>query len=216
MQKIPLHYPVTLALAALLLSGCASTAQAPTKAPEPAKDSNDSKDTKDPNDAYLSTYKPLPSGPVLITNATILTAAGDRIERGSILLQDGRVSGVGNIQAPAGATVVDASGKWVTPGIIDGHRHRGGYGSHFFYKQKTAYEMTDPVTAEVWAEHAVWPHDPQFPLALAGGVTAMQILPGSGNLIGGRSVTVKNVPARHVDQMKFPGEIGRASCRERV
>src|SRR5215203_1527708 len=131
MQKIPLHYPVTVALAALLLGGCASTAQATRKAeapatPEPAKDSKDSKDTsdtKDPNDAYLSTYKPLPSGPVLITNATILTAAGDRIERGSILLQDGRVSAVGNIQAPAGATVVDATGKWVTPGIIDAHSH---------------------------------------------------------------------------------------------
>jgi imidazolonepropionase-like amidohydrolase len=65
--------------------------------------------------------------------------------------------------------------------------------------------MTNPVTAEVWAEHSVWPQDPQFPLTLAGGVTAMQILPGSANLIGGRSVTVKNVPAQHVDQMKFPG-----------
>jgi len=207
MQKIPLHYPVTVALAALLLGGCASTAPAPTKAeapatPEPAKDG---KDTKDPNDAYLSTYKPLPSGPVLITNATILTAAGDRIERGSILLQDGRVSAVGNIQAPAGATVVDATGKWVTPGIIDAHSHLGVYASPGVEAHEDGNEMTNPVTAEVWAEHAVWPQDPQFPLALAGGVTAMQILPGSGNLIGGRSVTVKNVPARHVDEMKFPG-----------
>ena len=61
------------------------------------------------------------------------------------------------------------------------------------------------MTANVWAEHSVWPQDPQFPLTLAGGVTAMQILPGSANLIGGRGVTVKNVPAQHVDQMKFPG-----------
>ena len=208
MQNNPLHYPVTLALVALLLSGCASTAQTPTKAPEPAKDSNDSndsKDTKDPNDAYLSTYKPLPSGPVLITNATILTAAGDRIERSSILLQDGRVAAVGNVQAPAGATVVDATGKWVTPGIIDAHSHLGVYASPGVEAHEDGNEMTNPVTAEVWAEHAVWPHDPQFPLALAGGVTAMQILPGSANLIGGRSVTIKNVPARHVDEMKFPG-----------
>ncbi len=208
MQKIPLHYPVTVALAALLLSGCASTAQAPAKAPEPAKDSKDIRDTKDPNDAYLSTYKPLPSGPVLITNATILTAAGDRIERGSILLQDGRVASIGgggNVQAPAGATVVDATGKWVTPGIIDAHSHLGVYASPGVQAHEDGNEMSNPVTAEVWAEHAVWPHDPQFPLALAGGVTAMQILPGSANLIGGRSVTVKNVPARHVDEMKFPG-----------
>ncbi|MEA2564071.1 MAG: hypothetical protein QOH06_5575 [Acidobacteriota bacterium] len=213
MQNNPLHYPALLSLAALLLGGCAtamSPSEAPAKAEAPAtpEPSRDSKDTRDPNDAYLSTYKPLPSGPVLITNATILTAAGDRIERGSILLQDGRVSmvgGSGNIQAPAGATVVDATGKWVTPGIIDAHSHLGVYASPGVEANEDGNEMTNPVTAEVWAEHAVWPHDPQFPLALAGGVTAMQILPGSGNLIGGRSVTVKNVPALHVDQMKFPG-----------
>ena len=65
--------------------------------------------------------------------------------------------------------------------------------------------MTNPNTAEVSAEHAIWPQDPQFDLALAGGVTTMHILPGSGNLFGGRSVTVKNVPARTADAMKFPG-----------
>jgi imidazolonepropionase-like amidohydrolase len=205
MQKNPLCYPAFAALAALLLSGCATAAPSPAKAEAPAEQP---KDTKDPNDAYLSTYKPLPSGPVLITNATILTAAGDRIERGSILLQDGRIAGIGGsgtVQAPAGATVVDAAGKWVTPGIIDAHSHLGVYPSPGVEAHSDGNEMTEPVTADVWAEHAVWPHDPQFPLSLAGGVTAMQILPGSANLIGGRSVTVKNVPARHVDQMKFPG-----------
>ena len=213
MQRNQLRY-TTAVLATLLLSGCATApppAAAPVKAEkaaaaEPAKDG---KDTRDPNDAYLSTYKPMPSGPVLITNATILTAAGDRIERGSILLQDGRIAGIGgsggSVQAPAGATVVDATGKWVTPGLIDAHSHLGVYAAPGDWAHEDGNEMTNPVTAEVWAEHAVWPQDPQFPLALAGGVTAMQILPGSANLIGGRSVTIKNVPARHVDQMKFPG-----------
>src|SRR5258708_39643831 len=65
--------------------------------------------------------------------------------------------------------------------------------------------MTSPNTAEVSSEHAIWPQDPQFELALAGGVTTMHILPGSGNLFGGRSVTVKNVQARTADAMKFPG-----------
>ena len=65
--------------------------------------------------------------------------------------------------------------------------------------------MTSPNTAEVSAEHAIWPQDPQFDLALAGGVTTMHILPGSANLFGGRGVTVKNVPARTADAMKFPG-----------
>ncbi|HEX6862805.1 MAG TPA: hypothetical protein VF414_08320, partial [Thermoanaerobaculia bacterium] len=107
MQKNPLLYPAFAVLTALLLGGCATAAAptpsaAPAKAEAPAaaeepKDDKDTKDSKDPNDAYLSTYKPLPSGPVLITNATILTAAGNRIERGSILLQDGRISAVGNV-----------------------------------------------------------------------------------------------------------------------
>jgi len=65
-------------------------------------------------------------------------------------------------------------------------------------------EMTSPVTAQVWAEHSVWPEDPQFEKALAGGVTTVQILPGSGNLIGGRGVTLKNIPSVTVQGMKFP------------
>ena len=66
-------------------------------------------------------------------------------------------------------------------------------------------EATSPNTAEVWAEQSVWPQDPQFSRALAGGVTSFQILPGSANLFGGRSVTVKNLPGRSVMDMKFPG-----------
>ena len=199
-----------LALLAASLPGCASTAPAapaetapkasetPATAPAPAK--------PDPNDAYRSTYRPLPSSPVLITNATILTAVGDRIENGSLLLRDGKVAAVGaQIEAPAGVTVVDARGKWVTPGIIDAHSHLGVYASPGVDATSDGNEATEPVTADVWAEHSVWPQDPQFPLAVAGGVTTQQILPGSANLIGGRSVTVKNVPAVHVDQMKFPG-----------
>ena len=65
--------------------------------------------------------------------------------------------------------------------------------------------MTDPVTANVWAEHGVWPQDPGFQTALEGGITTLQILPGSANLIGGRGVTLKNVPATTYQAMKFPG-----------
>jgi imidazolonepropionase-like amidohydrolase len=65
--------------------------------------------------------------------------------------------------------------------------------------------MTNPTTPEVWAEHSVWPQDPGFSRALAnGGVTTLMVLPGSGNLMGGRSVTLRNVPGRTVQQMKFP------------
>ncbi|NCF15765.1 MAG: amidohydrolase family protein, partial [Gammaproteobacteria bacterium] len=104
-----------------------------------------------------------------------------------------------------GADVVDATGKWVTPGIIDVHSHLGVYPSPGTVSHSDGNEATAPVTAEVWAEHSVWPHDPGFTTALAGGVTAMQILPGSANLVGGRGVTLKNIPGRNVMDMKFPG-----------
>ncbi|MEA2600080.1 MAG: hypothetical protein QOF89_1072 [Acidobacteriota bacterium] len=180
-----------------------AAATSPSPAAEPVAPAPASKTAQAP---YPSTYQPLPSQPVLITNATILTAAGDRIGRGSILLRDGKVAAVGaNVDAPAGAVVVDGTNKWVTPGIIDAHSHLGVYASPSVDGNDDGNEATNPNTAEVWAEHSVWPQDPQFPLALAGGVTAMQILPGSANLFGGRSVTVKNVPARGVYGMKFPG-----------
>ena len=66
-------------------------------------------------------------------------------------------------------------------------------------------EATSPVTAEVWAEHSVWVQDPQYKLALAGGITTFHVLPGSANLFGGRGVTLKNISANTVPEMKFPG-----------
>ena len=93
----------------------------------------------------------------------------------------------------------------MTPGVIDTHSHLGVYAAPGIESLPDGNEMTNPNTAEVSSEHAIWPQDPQFELALAGGVTTMHILPGSGNLFGGRSVTVKNVPARTADAMKFPG-----------
>ena len=123
----------------------------------------------EPAGLYASTYKPLPSFPTLITNATVLTAAGDRIEGGSVLMRDGKIAAVGRqIDPPTGALVIDARGKWVTPGIIDAHSHLGVYASPEVDAHSDGNEMTDPVTADVWAEHSFWPQDPQIPLALAG------------------------------------------------
>ena len=156
--------------------------------------------------AYASTYQPFPSRPTLIRNGTILTAAGPVIERGSVLLRDGRIAAVGTaVTPPADALIVEADGKWITPGIIDTHSHLGVYAAPAVQALSDGNEMTNPNTAEVSAEHAIWPHDPQFDLAIAGGVTAMHVLPGSANLFGGRSVTLKNVPARTAEGMKFPG-----------
>ena len=82
----------------------------------------------------------------------------------------------------------------------------GDYSYIGVFAQKAAYEITSPVRPEVWAEHSVWPQDPGFSRALAnGGVTTLQILPGSANLFGGRGVTLRNVPARTMQGMRFPG-----------
>lgn len=155
---------------------------------------------------YVSTYTRQPSPAVLIRNATILTAAGPELRQASILLADGKISAVGTqVAAPAGATIVEGKGKYVTPGIIDAHSHLGVYAAPGTPSQSDGNEATDPVTAQVWAEHSFWPQDPQIPLAIAGGVTVIQVLPGSANLVGGRSATLRLIPARTVQEMKYPG-----------
>ncbi|MBB5014676.1 amidohydrolase [Rehaibacterium terrae] len=155
---------------------------------------------------YASTYRAVPAAPVLIRNATVLTGTGERLDGADVLMADGKIAGVGHgLQAPAGAQVVDGSGKWVTPGIIDVHSHLGVYPSPGVSAHSDGNEMTQPVTPHVWAEHGVWTQDPGFATALAGGVTTLMVLPGSGNLIGGRGVTLKNVYADSVQAMKFPG-----------
>ena len=154
---------------------------------------------------YPSTYQPLPSEPTLITHATILTGTGQRLEDARLLLVDGKIAWVGQGETPEGAREVDASGRWVTPGLIDVHSHLGVYPSPGVQATADGNEATDPVTADVWAEHSIWPQDPGFSRALAGGITSLQILPGSANLIGGRGVTVKNVYSTSYQGMKFPG-----------
>jgi imidazolonepropionase-like amidohydrolase len=154
---------------------------------------------------YSSRYQPMASGATLLTGATVLTGTGERLDRADVLISDGKIQAVGEDLDAGDATVIDASGRWVTPGVIDVHSHLGVYPSPGTESHSDGNEATSPNTAQVWAEHSVWPHDPGFVTALAGGVTTMQILPGSANLFGGRSVTLKNVPGRNVQDMKFPG-----------
>jgi len=187
------------AAGALALAACAT-------APGP-KSANAAPAAFDKN-PYPSTYRAYPGTPTALVGATVYDGAGARIDNGTVLFADGKVVGVGgpDLAIPAGFTRLDGTGKFVTPGVIDIHSHLGVYPSPAVEAHSDGNELTGPTTPEVWAEHSVWPQDPGFSRALAnGGVTALQILPGSGNLIGGRSVILKNVYARTVQGMKFPG-----------
>jgi imidazolonepropionase-like amidohydrolase len=193
-STISLNRAVLLALSCSLLAGCGESK--PEKAPPVTINT----------DPFPSTYQPMASEPTLITNVTIIDGIGGMIESGSVLMLDGKISAVGDTtKVPEGTVVIDGTGKWLTPGIIDVHSHLGVYATPEANAHSDGNEATNPVTAQVWAEHSIWPQDPGFSRALAGGVTSLQILPGSANLVGGRAVTVKNVPNRVVQEMKFPG-----------
>ena len=153
---------------------------------------------------YQSTYAPRQAEPFVIRNASVYDGTGAELLQVDVAVRNGRIVGVGSALNTDGVTVIDAQGQWLTPGIIDVHSHLGVYPSPSIDSTSDGNEATAPSTAQVWAEHSVWPQDPQFGLALAGGVTSLQILPGSANLFGGRGVTLKNVPSRTVMGMKFP------------
>lgn len=156
--------------------------------------------------AHASTYRALPGRPTAITGVTLLTGTGRQIEDATVVFADGKILEVGSgIAPPVGTDAIDGRGMWMTPGLIDVHAHLGAAASPAVWAHADSNESTDPVSAQTWAEHSIWPQDPGFNRALAGGITTMQILPGSANLFGGRSVVVKNVPAATAQAMKFPG-----------
>ena len=190
---------------AALAGGCASAGARQASKPTPqAAQAAESSSTE--RAQYPSSYRRHPNPPVVIRNATIMTATGQEIANGSLLMKDGKIVAIGkSVDAPADAAVVDGTGKYVTPGLIDDHSHLGVYAAPGTDAESDGNEATNPVTAEVWAEHSFWPQDPQIPLAIAGGITTIQALPGSANLIGGRSAILKLIPARTVQEMKFPG-----------
>ncbi len=184
---------------AALLSGCAALTREKPKLAAPVRINQD---------PYPSTYQRYPGSLTVIRHATVFDGAGKQINDGTIVFGNGKIVAIGgaDLASPAGATEIDGAGKYVTPGIIDVHSHLGDYPSPGVQSLSDGNEATGFARPEVWAEHSVWPQDPGFARALInGGITSLQILPGSANLFGGRSVVLKNVPARTAQGMKFPG-----------
>lgn len=150
--------------------------------------------------------RPASSPVTLIRGGTLLTVTRGTIEGGDMLMRDGKIAAVGQrLDAPPGAVVVDAAGRYVMPGIVDTHSHMGVYPWPEVDANSDGNEATDPVTSMVRALDSVWAEDPEFERARAGGVTTVQILPGSANLIGGEAQTIKLRPGVDVGRMVFEG-----------
>ena len=188
-------------LVALVLYGCSEENNMFSSEAEGSVTNYD----EDLHGTYASTYAPLGSENIVIRNATVFDGDGNKFQNYDVHFSNGEIQAVGSGLVVDGADEIDGTGKFVTPGIIDNHSHMGVYPAPGVRTSSDGNEATNPVTAEVWAEHSVWSQDPQYKLALAGGITTFHVLPGSANLFGGRGVTLKNVSANTVPDMKFPG-----------
>ena len=135
---------------------------------------------------------------VLIKNAVVMTVTHGNIKNGSIYVKDGKIAAVGeNVSAPAGVAVVDAGGKFVTPGIIDSHSH--------IALDDDVNEATSPITPHMMMMDAFDYQDKAIYRGLAGGVTTSLLLHGSANMIGGQAVVIKHKYGLGRDAMLFPG-----------
>ncbi len=134
---------------------------------------------------------------VVIKNATVMTASHGTLEHASVWIHQGKIAGVGaSVDAPAQAQVIDATGKYVTPGIIDPHSHSA--------LGDDVNEATSPVTPSMMMIDAFDSSDAALYDALAGGVTTELLLHGSANMIGGQAVVIKNKFGLPREGMLFP------------
>ena len=141
--------------------------------------------------------------------ATVLTVSHGEINDADFIVHDGKFLAVGKrgeVAVPAGARIHDVSGKVVIPGLVDTHSHIGIYPRPAVEAHQDGNEMTGAVQAGIRALDAIWPEDPGIRMALTGGVTTANIMPGSGNVIGGQTLYVKLRPGPITHMMVQPGK----------
>ena len=150
---------------------------------------------------------------VVIAGGRVVPVEGEPIEGGIVLLRDGKIAAVEGpgFDVPPGVAVVDATGKWVLPGFIDAHAHAGVAEEAEGWAGQDTNERTDPVAAHVRAIDAINPADLGFRDAIAGGVLAVNVNPGSANPIGGQTAAIK-CWGRTVDQMVLREPAGMKSA----
>ncbi len=191
-------YRLLFRASAFAACGCANLLATPSEDAIPV--------AQTPAEKIAPAAAPLPEGPLLLLRgATVMTAAGPTLPRGDVLLRGSRVEAVAaDIVPPPDARVIDVSGQWITPGIIDPHSHLGVYPSPTVAAHLDGNEATGPFKPEVRAEESFWPQDAAIERALAGGVTTIHVLPGSANLVGGQGVTLRLLPKLAAREMRFP------------
>jgi len=129
---------------------------------------------------------------LFIKNGKVLTMAGETYDNGSVLIKDGKILDVGQIEAPEGAEIIDAKGHYVLPGFIDAHCHLGMWETAIGFEGDDGNEVTDPVTPHLRGLDAINPMDESFEEARSkGGVTTVATGPGSANVVGGQFCVVK-------------------------
>jgi imidazolonepropionase-like amidohydrolase len=139
---------------------------------------------------------------IAITNGKVITITQGTFEKGTVLIEGGRIITVGkDVEIPEDAELYDASGKVVMPGLIDPHCHTGIFPDGLGWEHADGNEMTDPITPHLRALDAVNPDDPAFPELVQSGVTTILTGPGSGNLIGGQWICLKTQPQPSIEQM---------------
>lgn len=161
-------------------------------------------------DPFPSRYRPAAPDDMLLRGATILDGAGGRIEGGDVLVRAGKIVAVGKGLSNPGVREVDATGRWITPGVIDVHSHDGTFVLPLTTIDRQASDVSEessPNVADTWIETAVNAQDMAFDRALSNGVTTIQILPGSTPIFAGRSVVVKPLRSPTVWGMKATGGV---------
>ena len=136
---------------------------------------------------------------LILRGGTVLTITRGIIENGTVIIQKGKITGVGeDLPLPPGIPVVEAAGKFVIPGIVDSHTHIGFDGGDI-------NELSDPVTPQIWMKDALDPYSDLIFKTLTSGVTAVKAMHGSANVIGGVNVTIKTKYGSPVEEMIVPG-----------
>jgi imidazolonepropionase-like amidohydrolase len=149
---------------------------------------------------------------VAIVGGLVVPITGEPIEAGTVLVADGKILAVGrDVAVPAEARLIDAAGTWVLPGFVEAHGHVGVSEEGEGWAGQDTNELTEPVAAHVRALDAINPADVGFRDAIAGGVLAVNVNPGSGNPIGGQTAALK-CWGRTVDEMLLRAPAGIKSA----